>query len=147
VPELSGRELLREWENVTSAVLDTAKSLAGTQDLPRRVLEPLQSQLALVQEAIERERRLQKEITGLLVAPVDAVFDLLDQSAATLHRQADAMSAAGRALEDAGALIKAEAELFERTLGTLRRPAEAAKAIAGVDRQPRKKARARKPRR
>jgi hypothetical protein len=137
------QELLREWEKVTSAVIDTAASLAGRSDLPQRVLEPLERQLALVQEAIERERALQKEIVGRLVAPVDAVFDLLEQSAATLRGQAEALDGAGRALEDAAALIQAQAELFERTIAAMRGPAELAKTIAGADR--RRRTTARKP--
>jgi hypothetical protein len=138
MPELSGRELLREWQRLMDSLVASAASVAGRSELPRQLLEPMQRQLELVQEVIERERRLQRELTGRLVAPVDAVFDLLEESGTMLRRQAEALEAAGRALEETAGLMKSQAELFERTIGTLRQPAEFAKATAGLDRRPRK---------
>ena len=137
MPELSGRELLREWQKLMDSVVASATSVAGRADLPRQLVEPMQRQLELVQEVIERERRLQRELTGRLVAPVDAVFDLLEESGKMLRRQADALEAAGRALEETAGLMKSQAELFERTIGPLRQPTELAKAAAGLDRRPR----------
>jgi hypothetical protein len=52
-----------------------------------------------------------------------------------LRRQAEALEAAGRALEETAGLVKNQAELFERTLGPLREPTERAKAIAGIERR------------
>lgn len=138
MPELSGRELLHEWGQLMDSVMTSATSVAGRSNLPRDLLAAMQRQLELVQEIIERERRLQKELTGRLVAPVDAAFDLLEESGATLRRQAEALEAAGRALEETAGLMKRQAELFERTIGTLRQPAELAKAATGLDRQSRK---------
>ena len=66
----------------------------------------------------------------------DAIFDLLEESGATLHSQADALEAAGRALEEAAQLMKTQAELFERTVATLRKPGELAKSAAGLERHP-----------
>ncbi len=114
------------------SVIASAASVAGGSELPRDLLGAMQRQLELVQEVIERERRLQKELTGRLVAPVDAVFDLLEETGATLRRQAEALEAAGRALEETAGLMKRQAELFERTISTLRQPAELAKAAAGL---------------
>jgi hypothetical protein len=98
----------------------------------------MQRQLELVQEVIERERRLQKELTGRLLAPLDAVFDLLEESGTMLRRQAEALEAAGRALEETAGLMKVQAELFERTIGGIREPAELLKSAAGAERRPRK---------
>ena len=138
MPELSGRELLREWQELMDSVLASAASIAGRSDLPRQLLEPMQRQLELVQEVLERERRLQKELADRLMAPVDAVFDLLEQSGATLRSQAEALEAAGHGLEETAALMKSQAELFEQTIGALRQPAELARAAAGLDQRPRK---------
>ena len=99
----------------------------------------MQSQFELVQEVVDRERRLQRELAGGLIAPVDALFDLLEQTGANLHRQAEALETAGGLLEETAGLMRREAELFERTVGTLRQPAELAKAAAGLDRRPRKR--------
>jgi ABC-type transporter Mla subunit MlaD len=141
VPELSGRELLREWQKLMESVVATAASAAGRPDLPRQLVEPMQRQLELVQELVERERRLQQELVAQLVAPADAVFDLLEESGATLRRQAEALEAAGSALEETAALMRRQAELFERTIGALRQPTELVKAAAAVERRPRPKGR------
>jgi hypothetical protein len=137
MPELSGRELLREWQKLMDSVVASATSVAGRAELPKQLVEPMQRQLELVQEVIERERRLQRQLTGHLVAPVDAVFDLLEESGSMLRGQAEALEAAGRALEETSGLIKSQAELFERTIGMLRQPTELAKAAAGLDRRQR----------
>ena len=117
------------------SVVASAASLGGRAELPRQLLEPMQRQLELLQEVIERERRLQKQLAGHLLAPVDAIFDLLEESGLMLRRQAEALQNAGRALEDTAALVKSQAELFERTIGALREPAELAKAAAGLERR------------
>jgi hypothetical protein len=45
---------------------------------------------------------------------VDAVFDLLEESGTTLRRQAEALEAAGRALEETAALMKSGAQPRKR---------------------------------
>ena len=137
MPDLSGRELLSEWRKLMDSVLASAAS-TGSGAIPRQLVEPMQRQLELVQEVIERERRFQQQLAGHLLAPVDAVFDLLAESGVTLRRQAEALEAAGRALEETSRLVKSQAELFERTIGVLREPAERAKTAAGLERRPRK---------
>jgi hypothetical protein len=143
VPELSGRELLKEWRQLMDSVVT---SVAGRADMPGELLRAMQRQLELVQELIERERGLQSEVASRLLAPVDAAFDLLEETGATLHRQAEALEAAGRALEETAGLMKGQAELFERTVVTLRRPAKLAKDAIGAEPRPRKRA-SRPPRR
>ncbi|HEY4897840.1 MAG TPA: hypothetical protein VII01_17355 [Solirubrobacteraceae bacterium] len=83
--------------------------------------------MELVQEVIDRERRLQGELTARLLGPVDAVFDLLEETSSTLRAQAEALEAAGRALEESAGMMKRQAETFERAIGVLRQPVEMAK--------------------
>ena len=134
--DLSGRELLSDWRTLMDSVIASAASTGGGA-LPRQLGEAMQRQLELVQDVIERERAAQKHLAAHLVAPVDAVFDLLDQTAVTLRRQAEALETAGQALEETARLVKNQAELFERTIGALREPAELAKAAAGLERRTR----------
>jgi len=138
VPELSGRELLDEWRKLMDSAVSSAASVGGRAELPRQVLEPMQRQLELMLEVVERERTIQKQLAGRLLAPVDAIFDLLEESGLMLRRQAEALEAAGRALEETAGLVKSQAELFERTIGALREPAERARAAAGLERRVRK---------
>jgi hypothetical protein len=60
------------------------------------------------------------------------VFDLLEQSGAAMRGQAEALQAAGRALDETAALIERQAELFEATIGALRQPADFARSAAGL---------------
>ena len=138
MPELSGRDLLGEWRTLMDSVIASAASVGGRTEIPRQLLAAMQRQLELVQEVIERERRLQKQLAGQLLAPVDAIFDLLEESGVMLRRQAEALAAAGRALEETSGLVKTQAELFDRAIGVLREPAERAKAAARLDRPVRK---------
>src|SRR6478752_7253202 len=104
------------------------------------LLAPLRAEIAVLRELIERERRLQRQVTGQVLAPVDALFDLLQETGSMLERQAEALEAAGTALAETAALVKAQAALFERTVGTLRRPVDLAKTVARVEKkQPAKK--------
>ena len=140
MPEPSGRELLSEWRKVMDSVIASAASAAGRSELPGEVLRATQRQLELVQEIITAEQRLQGNLIGGLLAPVEAVFDLLEETGATLRKQAEAMESAGRALQEAAGLMKRQAELFEKLIATLRQPTGMAKAAAqGVRRAPRAK--------
>ena len=99
-------------------------------ELVQQVVEPLQRQIGIVHEVVEREQRLQREVTDRLVAPFDAIFDLLEGTGAMVQRQAEALDAAGQALSEAAALMKLQADLFERTVGTLRQPVKLVKATS-----------------
>ena len=81
-------------------------------------------------------RDLEQELARRVAAPFDAVFDLLEESGSTLRSQAEALEAAGRGLLEAASLMKRQADMFERTIGTLRQPAELAKLAAGLERHP-----------
>jgi len=105
-------------------------------DLPRQLIEPVQRQLRLLEEIVERERRIQRDLADRVTAPIDGIFDLLEESGATMRRQAEAVEAAGRALEETAALMRTQATLFERTIGTLRQPVKLAKTVAGPEATP-----------
>jgi hypothetical protein len=126
------RDLIREWRTAMQSVLGAAASVTGRAELPRQLLVPLQKQAELVEQVLERER----DLVSRAFAPVDAVFDLLEQSGVALRKQAESLSESARALEQAAELVRAQAELYERTIRTLRRPAELAKTAARVERRP-----------
>ncbi len=125
-------------------VLASATSASACKELPGELLGAMQRQLELVQEVVDRERRLQGDIAARLLSPLDAVFDLLEQAGAAIRGQAEALEDAGRALEESAGLMKRQAELFERTIAALRQPTERAKGAAAT--KPRARAKApRKP--
>jgi hypothetical protein len=89
--------------------------------LPHQLTAPVRYEVELVQEMLERA-----------FAPLDAVFDLLEQSGAALHRQAEALNESARALERAAAMMETQAELFEHTIHALRQPTTLAKSVTGL---------------
>ena len=80
--------------------------------VPRALLAPIERELGLLRAVVERSLR-----------PVDSIFDLLEQSASAMHRQAEAE------------MMRTQAELFERTVAAAREPAELAKGLAGIRRR------------
>jgi len=133
--DLNGRDLLREWRQLMEAVVASAASASARKDLPGELAGAMQRQLDLVQELIERERRMQGDLAARLLGPVDAMFDMLEQTGATLRGQAEALETAGRALEESAGLMKRQAELFEKTIASLRQPTELARSAAGAKRR------------
>jgi hypothetical protein len=146
VPELSAHELVAEWRKALDSMAGVVASVGDQVEIPRQLVEPMRRQLELVQELVARERTLQQQAAKQLLTPIDAVFDVLEASGVTLHRQAEALESAGRALEESARLVKAQAELFERAVGALREPSDRAKAVIGLKPQASKQAR-RQPRR
>ncbi len=135
MPELGGHDLLKEWQSAMHALVT---SVTGRAEIPKQLLAPLQRQIELVEEILERERRLQREVLQRTFAPFDAVFDLLEQSASALRKQAEALNESARATQQAASMMEVQAEQFERAIRVLRQPAEIAKSAAGVERRNRR---------
>ena len=138
MPERGDHELLDDWRRLMDALLAPAGAIHGP-ELPRDLLKATRRQLELVQELVERQRKLQGDLAGRLTAPIDAIFDLFTETADTLGRQAEALEAAGSALEETAGLMRRQAERFERTVVALRQPADLAKTVAGAKPRPKKR--------
>jgi hypothetical protein len=132
-----GRDILREWQDAMQSIGSAAKGAAGRSELPKALLTPMQRQLELLQAVVERERNLQAELFGHLLEPIDAVFDLLEESGKTFRAQADALEQASAALEQTAQLMQTQAEIYEKTIRALREPADLARRVAGA--KPRKR--------
>ena len=131
---MSDRDLLHEWQAAMQSVVRTIASTAGGgTDAARQLLGPLQRQTELFQEVLEAERRLQREVLGRALQPLDAAFDLLEQSGAAMRGQAEAMEHAAEALEQTAVLMRTQAELFERTIQLLREPSRRLESVAGIE--------------
>ena len=89
---------------------------------------------ALLRDALDAERRLQREVVGRALGPLDAVFDMLEESGAALHGQAEALEHAAQALEQTAVLMRTQAELFESTIRTLREPSRMLESAVGLER-------------
>ena len=127
-----GKDILREWQDAMQSIAGAAMGAAGRSELPKALLAPMQRQLELLQEVVERERNLQGELLGHLLDPIDAVFDLLEDSGKTFRAQAEALEEAAGALKQTAALMQTQAELYDGTIRALREPADLARRVAGA---------------
>jgi hypothetical protein len=131
---MTDRDLMHEWQAAMQAVARTIASTAGGgSDAARQLLSPLQRQAELLQEILETERRRQQDILARALQPLDAVFDLLEQSGAAMRGQAEAMEHAAEALAQTAVLMKTQAELFEHTIQILREPSKRLESAAGIE--------------
>jgi hypothetical protein len=129
-------DILGEWRAAMQSIATTARDTAGRADLPSALVAPMQRQLELVQEVIERERNLQAQLAGHLLNPIDAVLNLLEESGRTFKAQADALEQASAALAQTATLMQTQADIYESTIRALREPADLALRVAGA--KPRK---------
>src|SRR5690349_18113928 len=130
------KDVLREWQDAMESITGAAKGAAGRAELPKALLTPMQRQLELLHEVVERERDRQGELFGYLLGPIDAVFDLLEESGKTFRAQADALEEAAAALQQTASLMQAQAEIYDGTIRAMREPADLARRAAGA--KPRK---------
>ena len=70
---------------------------------------------------------LVRDVTDKALAPLDATLDLIEQTGEMLRRQAEALEAASTALAETAALMRAQAELYDATLGQTRPAAKLVK--------------------
>jgi methyl-accepting chemotaxis protein len=134
VSERDRTDLLREWAAAMQSLTESIGSAARQSDVARHVVGPLQRQAEVIQEVLERERALQARLVRRAFAPLDAVFDLLEESGSALRSQAEAVEEAARALERVAGLMKLQADLFGRTVRAMREPSAIAKSLAGGER-------------
>lgn len=76
---------------------------------------------------------LMQDVLARAFAPLDATFELLEQSGAAMHQEAEALEHAAKALEQAAIVMKAQADLYERTVRALRQPSRAVESAVGLD--------------
>lgn len=115
------------------SVAASITAATGRSDVAHQLLAPLQRQAELVQHMLERERELQRDLLGRVFEPFDAAFDVLEQSGVVLRQQAEAIQRAAKSMEQAAGLMKTQAELYERTIRTLREPSRRIESAVGVD--------------
>jgi hypothetical protein len=113
------------------SLTDSIGSAARQSDLARQLLTPMERQAELFQEVLQRERDLQARLVRRAFAPLDAIFDLLEESGSAMRSQAEALEDAAHSLERVASLMKVQVDLFERTVKAMREPAKAAKSLAG----------------
>jgi hypothetical protein len=134
-----GKDILREWQDAMQSIAGVARGAAGKSELPKALLTPMQRQLELLQEVVDRERKLQSDVIGRLLEPMDTVLDLFEESGKTFRAQADALAEASAALQQTATLMQTQAEIYEKAIRALREPAHLARRVSGAKPRPRGK--------
>lgn len=88
---------------------------AGQADVGRHVAE-------VVETVVDRQRALEQEVRGRVLAPVTLALDVVEQSAAAMRAQAKALEAASVAFRQASEMLDLQAAVLERTAESLRDP-------------------------
>ena len=125
-------DILGEWRAAMQSIATAARGTAGRAELPNALLAPMQRQLELLQEVVERERNLQAQLAGNLLDPIDALLNLLEESGRTFRAQAEALEEASAALEQTARLMKSQADNYDTAIRALREPADLARRVAGA---------------
>jgi hypothetical protein len=128
-------DLLREWQAAMQSVISAVGSAAGRSDAARQLLAPMRRQAELLEQALEQQQKIQRDVVDRAFKPVDAMFDLLERSGSMMREQAEALEQAAQAVERAAGLIRLQAELFETATRTVRKPADVLKSAAGSGRR------------
>jgi len=132
VSDRSGREVLEEWRGLMESAVSSAASAAGRPDLPRELLGAMQNQMALMQRVVDRERLQGSELAARVLAPLDAVFDLLEEGGATLRREAKAAAGLDRRVRKArSGTAEKRGGTDERSSGATKPRSSAAKRASG----------------
>ena len=111
-------DLLKAWQHAIRDLGGVAASLAAgaAGDLVR----PLQHQAELLQQLLQRQLEVERELVGRAIAPLHAAQNLVDQATGTFRAQATLLRVAPKTFGQLAGLMDQQADLLERA-GTLMR--------------------------
>jgi len=111
---------LRAWQEAVARLLQPPV-LAGQPELVQQFLAPFQRQAELLQEALDQQARLQREMTRQALEPVDELVGLVEQAATSMRQGAEAFGHASSALGRIAEMLDGQAAVVERTAAVARR--------------------------
>jgi hypothetical protein len=124
VPDLG--DLLRAWESAIREVGGLAGSLvSGSADLTGQLTAPMQKQAELLEQILQRQLELERELISVITSPARRVLDLSAQTTEAMAAQARAFRAASLSLAQAADLMEQQADLLGAAIGTIRDPVAA----------------------
>jgi hypothetical protein len=120
------RELLRACQDAIRDIAGTTASAASAPaDAVGQVLGPLHRQAELLEQVVQRQLDLERELVDLALAPARGALDLLDQATAAMRAEAKAFRMASGSLGQAADLLEQQVELLEGAIGIVRDPVAA----------------------
>jgi hypothetical protein len=122
-------DLVRVWQEIAQRLESAAEPL-GRSDLGRLMLSAVQRQQELLEQALDQQAILRRDVVARLFAPFDVLLDVLDQSSSAARAQAKALEAAAVSLRQAGELFERQASLLEQATAALREPLDLVRSVA-----------------
>ena len=115
-------DLLRAWQDAIGQLRAAADPITGQMEGAQKLLEQL----------LQRQAQFEKEVVGLVGAPVTGMLELIDQSAAAMRAQARAFDGASSSFKHASELLDLQASLLERAGESMRDPVSALKSAGSA---------------
>jgi hypothetical protein len=115
-------DILRAWRDVIVQLRSASSSVVGESELARKLFTPMRLQAELFEQALTQQAELQDETVRRLVAPMNALVDVLDQAVTSFRAQAKALEAAASSFAQAAALMEKQASLTETARDAFRGP-------------------------
>ncbi|HEX8104305.1 MAG TPA: hypothetical protein VF533_16945 [Solirubrobacteraceae bacterium] len=125
------RDLLPGWQEAIRQLRGGAAAITGPgAELVRPLVEPLQHQAELLEEAVRAQVDFQKQLAGRLLAPYNVAVDALEQTSSAMRAQSAAFEAAAASFTQASRLLSVQAGLVDTAARSLRDPIEFLKSAA-----------------
>ena len=111
-------DLMHAWQEAIKQLRGVAAPVAGATDL--------------IENALRRQLEFEKQLAGQILAPLNVLVDVLDQSASAMRAQAAAFDAAAMSFKQASDLLEVQATLLDQAARSMRDPTQALKAAGGA---------------
>jgi hypothetical protein len=124
-------DLVRAWQDALQQLRRVAAPNLDQSTL-RQLIAPLQRQAEVFEQALRRQAEFEAQLGRRLLAPMESVVELLDQTPAAMRAQAQAFEAAALSFKQAAEVLEAQAAVMERAISTIRLPTDLLKSIGGL---------------
>lgn len=134
--DLPPESLLDEWRRAV-AKLAGAAGTPPDPELLRRLIRPVEAQVQLFERALDEQRRVNEQLVSRTLEPVTRLIGVLEELAAGMREQADALRGAGDSLVRVASVMDANAAIIESATAAVRAPLDlAARAFPTQDQAP-----------
>jgi hypothetical protein len=124
-------DLVRAWQDAVHQLRKVAAPNLD-QSMLSQLIAPLQRQAEIFEQTLRRQAEFDAQLGRRLLAPMESVVAVLDQTPAAMRAQAQAFQAAASSFKQAAEVLEAQAAAMERVISTIRLPTELLKSVGGL---------------
>lgn len=121
---------LRAWQEAMARMVPGPP--ADQAELASALLAPLQQQAGLLQDAFERQRALQADLSRRALAPLEELVRLVDEAARPMRQGSEAFGHASAAVRQLADVLEGQASAVESTAKGMRAQLDALSALSGL---------------